>query len=271
MLKILKTTVQAGLPKPVKLLQITDTHLTRDDPTGWNRKGTFDVDGDGCAEAYFFEALRYAKQEHLPIVHTGDLIDFFSPGNFDFIDTYFQHTDYLYAADNHDFCHMLGQATEDTAYKWEQLRRIAPHLHSNLYFDSRLIGGLNVVTLDNSYYRITDGQLDMLKAEVAKGYPILLAMHVPFYTPTLFTQVEAGYLVGTPDDALATLPENRQIQQAVDDATRYAVEYITHEPAIKALITGHKHCNHEESLASGLIQYTTHGSFAGYVREVTVV
>ena len=43
------------------------------------------------------------------------------------------------------------------------------------------IGGVNIVVMDDSYYQISEGQIDMIKAEVAKGYPIILCMHIPFF------------------------------------------------------------------------------------------
>jgi predicted phosphodiesterase len=271
-LKIIKTTISVGLEKPVKLLHVTDTHITRDDPTGWNRTGVFDVDYDGCAEDYFFQAIDYAKQHNMPVLHTGDLIDFFSEANFDFIDKYFKDVDYIYAVGNHDFCHRLGEAKEDTPYKWEKIKEIAPHIKDNLYFDSRIIGGLNIVTLDNSYYLMTDGQIDLLKAEAAKGYPILLCMHVPLHAPGLsYLKSSVAYVMGAPEELLATYPEDRRLQQTPDEATLRAIDYIKSEPLIKALITGHKHLNYEEMLDCGIMQYTTHGSFAGYVREITVI
>lgn len=130
----------------------------------------------------FFQAVEYAKRNNMLIWCTCDVIDFFSQENFDFIDKYLNAVDYIYAAGNHDFCHRLGQAKEDYAYKWKKISEIAPHIKNNLYFYSRIINGINIVTMDNSYYFITEGQIEALKAEVAKGYPIILAMHVPIYT-----------------------------------------------------------------------------------------
>lgn len=271
---ILKNTISVGLPQPIRLLHITDTHITRDDPTAMNRRATFDVCYDGCAEDFFFQALNYARKQQIPLLHTGDLIDFFSPGNFRFIDTYFSDVDYLYAAGNHDFCHLLGQAKEDYAYKWEKITEIAPHIHSNLYFDSRVIGGVNIVTLDNSYYLITPGQIELLKAEAAKGLPILLAMHVPLYTDELHRCSPAGepdYCMASPPEIIDRYTEDRRLQQTPDDATLAAVEYIKTEPLIKAVIAGHRHCNCESELRAGLTQFVTHGTFAGYAREFTIL
>ncbi len=263
-----------GLDKPIRFLQITDTHITRGDPSGGRRReAVFNEHYENCAEDYFLQAIAYAKENGIPVLHTGDMIDFLSQENFDFLDTYFQDLDYMYAAGNHDFCHWVGRAKEDYEYKWEKMKQIAPHIRSNLYFDSRIIGGVNFVTMDDSYYLISNGQTEMLKAEVAKGYPVVLAMHVPLYTEALaeiaMQKNPCAYLTGAPEELLAVYPEDRRLQQTPDAATRRAVEYIKNEPLIKAVIAGHNHLNFEEDLG-GKYQYVTNGSYEGDVREFLI-
>lgn len=276
-INILKTTINIGVEKPFGLLHITDVHLTRDDRSGLHRQRVFEGDNEGAIEEYFFQAIKYAKENGLYVLCTGDLIDFFSDENFAFVDKYFSNLDYLYAVGNHDFCHLMGEARDDTEYKWEQIGRIAPHINTNLNFASRVIGGVNFITLDNSYYLITEGQLEMLKAEVARGYPIILAMHVPLYgreqaEAKLGRGSSCTFLCGVPDDILDRYTsKRRRKQQTPDEATLRAVEYIKGEPLIKAVISGHTHHNFEEQIADGLMQYTTHGTFAGYAREITVI
>lgn len=274
-IEILKSTITIGLEKPIRFLHLTDTHIAFDDPSGGRRTAYFDMDFEGSAEAYVLQAISYAKEKQMPILCTGDLIDFLSEGNFRWIEKHFNQCDYLYAAGNHDFCHYVGRATEDYAYKWEMIKRIAPYIKNNLYFDSRVIGGVNFVTLDDSYYLISDGQIEMLKAEVAKGYPIILAMHVPLYTEKhaglVMEKNPCAYLVGAPQALLETYPEQRRLQQTPDAATSRAVEYIRNEPMIKAIIAGHTHLNLEEMVTDTLPQYTTHGSYARFVREFTVI
>lgn len=271
-LNVLKTTIHIGLDRPVKFLHITDTHITRDDPhTEEDRTATF----GGCAEYYFAQAIEYAKQNELFVLHTGDLIDFLSKGNFEYLDTCFDGVDYIFAAGNHEFCHYVGKAKEDYEYKWNNIKQVAPHIKSNLYFDSRLVGGVNVVTMDDSYYLISDGQLEMLKAEVAKGYPIILGMHVPLYTEKhaniMLNELGTAAVCGAPEQMLATYSEGRRLQQSPDAATLRAIEYIKGEPIIKAVIAGHTHRNFEENITENLPQYLTHGTYAGYVREITVI
>ena len=276
-LNVIKTTVRAGLEKPVKFLHMTDTHIALDDPERFSGRaaGCFEGQHTGRTVELFKSALRYAKSNNLTVVHTGDLIDFFSKNNFKAVEELFpKNIDYIYAAGNHDFCHWVGEAKEDYEYKWNNIKVIAPYIKSNLYFDSRVIGGLNIVTMDDSYYMISDGQIEMLKAEVAKGYPILLCMHVPFYGPSCRESIEGGTVelqVGIPENYLANYPEERQRQTRPDEATLRAISYIKNEPMIKALITGHIHRNVEERLDSGLLQIATGGTFDGYVREITVI
>lgn len=274
---VLKTTLNIGLAEPVKLLHITDTHIALDDEgNDSGRYKCFDNDFENCSIEYYFQAVEYAKQNNLTILHTGDFLDFLSRRNFEFADKYLIPLDCIYAAGNHDFCHCVGKAVEDYEYKWHYIKQSAPHLNNNLYFYSRIIGGVNIVTLDNGYYLISEGQLECLKAEVAKGYPIVLAMHVP-----IFNKQQAEYKIAMGDtcvymmapskEYLDTYPEYRRRQQTPDEATLKAVEYIKSEPLIKAVIAGHNHLNFEEQLDNGIPQITTHGSFAGYVREITLI
>ncbi len=274
-LQILRTPLHIGLPHPVRVLHVTDTHLTRHDPERPfpNRYRCFNVDYENCAEDYFLQALDYAKAQNIPVLHTGDLIDYLSERNFAFVDEYFSPVDYLYAAGNHDFCHWVGRAREDYAYKWEMMRRSAPHFKCNLYFDSRVIGGVNFITIDDSYYLFTEGQLELLRAEAARGLPMVVCMHNPLYEPELARLVMAAnnpcaYLTAAPEELLITYPEDRRKQQTPDEATLRVSEFLRTEPLVKALITGHTHLNYVGLVDGHLPQITTHGSFAGYVREI---
>lgn len=223
--------------------------------------------------------MKYAKQRNITVLHTGDLIDYLSPENLDFIEKHFNGIDYIYATGNHDFFDYRDYNTvydENIEFRDNHINRIAPYIKNNVLFYSRIIDGVNIVTMDDSYYRITKGQLDMLKAEAAKGYPIVLGMHVPIYSPGLAKASIPGwapnvsFVLGAPEEILIRYPVERRIQQEADAETAEAIEYIKSEPIIKALIAGHTHINYEEEISDGKMQYTTHGSFAGYAREITI-
>ena len=283
-LNILKTTLNVGLDAPFRLLHVTDSHicLANDsdaarDPElpghALSRGNAFG--GEEQVESYLTQALEYAKKENIPLLHTGDLYDFLSEANFAYMEQTLSSVDSIYAAGNHDFCHFVGRAIEDYPYKWENLRLVQPHVKQNLYFDSRIVGGLNIVTLDDGYYLFSKGQEELLRAEAAKGYPILLCMHVPLYTPLLAEKIleknPCAYLVGVPREMYTKYPNDRRLQQNPDRATLEMMDYILSEPMIKGVIAGHVHLNFEEPLSNGVMQICTHAGYAGYAREITIV
>ena len=271
-LKILKTTVDIGLGHEVKVLHVTDSHIALDDEG--DERGRFKYFSN--AEEYFHQTCAYAKENGLTMLNTGDLLDAHTESNFAFADKYLLPTDTIYAAGNHDFCHFVGKATEDYAYKWDRIKYSAPHLPNNLYFYSRVIDGVNFVTLDDSYYLMTDGQIELLRAEAARGYPIVLGIHIPLFTRAQADQILAhgnkcAFLMGAPREYTDKYPSDRDRQQSPDEATLRAIEYINSEPQIKAIVTGHTHINFEEKLPGGAIQITTAGGYHGYAREITLV
>lgn len=282
-LEIVKTTVKIGLKKPTRILHITDSHISladENDPPeiqrlADERRRCFEST-DGDTERLCLEALDYARKEKLLVVCTGDLIDFRSHANFAFLDKALADVDYIYALGNHDVCRVPGGDVEDAAFKRKSLKVTAPHLKSNQYIDSRIYGGVNFVTADNSYYLMDDGQISYLRAEAAKGYPIVLCVHTPLYTPRFAAESMAehkvcSYLMAPPEELLEKYSPDRRAQQTPDEATRRAFAYISGEPMLCAVLAGHEHRSFEEPLTSGVMQYTTDGSFHGVVREVEFI
>lgn len=283
-----KTTLDIGLGKEVKLLHLTDTHIVRDDEKENGRAAVFDTT-DEQIEEYFLKALDYAKSNGLPIVHTGDLLDYITPANLAFLDEHFADADYILAPGSHDFSHIIPGSedyrewrkagfSENSTYKAEQIGSVAPHIKNSMYFASKLIGGVNVVAIDNSYLRITDGQLEALKAEAAKGYPVVVAMHIPMHTAALqeLKIMPRENLCCTPEEqkehaAKNNRPDLAQNIRLYDDATWRAIEYIKTEPLIKLVLAGHRHMNHLDEYANGKFQIITHANCQGRAREITLV
>ena len=276
-LQVLKTTVKIGLPEPVKLLHVTDTHVAYDDPgNNCGRQMFFDGGVKDQIVNYFQQALAYAKENQLPIVHTGDLIDYISNRSLEYVANALDGIDYLFTGGNHDFCHCVGKLQLTMDYKWENIPKITPYIRKNMMFDSRLIGGLKVVMMDDSFLNIGATQLEMLKAEVARGYPILLCVHIPFFTPKQAeTCLEHGHgylsIINEPLDYYNPKYNYRCGRDITTDETRKAYDYIMHEPMIKCILAGHQHFNNEEVLENGLHQIITHGSYAGFARELTFI
>ena len=275
------TRIPIGLDAPFRALHLSDNHLSladsRDDERknrlAQRRQREFDSAGKGVM-LHITEQLAYAKENRLPILHTGDLIDFVSHKNLETAETLFKDIDYFMAVGNHEFSLYVGEAFEDEAYKMQSYDFVQKHFRNDLTFASREMSGINFVAVDNSYYRFTVIQLEKLKKEAEKGLPIVLMLHCPLHTDELYHLImddlhfPCAYLTGTPEPLLKPYDDYRYRQQKPDGATLKFIEYVYACPSIKAILAGHMHENAESILPSGVMQYITGGGYKGYAREI---
>ena len=280
-LKVAVTRLKIGAGKPFKIMHITDAHVCRAyDSEGErltslaHRRAERAFGGEENVERLFEEAVRYGRENADIIAYTGDIYDFISQSNFDYTERAFAEKDYIYAAGNHDFCTAPGADKEDTRFKMRQLSVVAPHIGNDLIFFSRVLNGVNLIAMDNSYYQFTEGQLATLKAEAARGLPILLFVHNPLYSKAhadaIMEKSNCAYLVAPPEELLARYPKERADYQRATAVTRRMYNYIRREPCIKAVFAGHTHENFESALEGGLPQYTTGGTFRGEARLISI-
>ncbi len=227
-LKTDRVELHLGLEKPIKILHITDIHISfaddRDEEK-WlefaaHRREIFFKEGrrpERDPAGYLIEAMEYAKEFDCTVI-TGDLIDFNSYANYDAATEILAGKDYMFTPGSHEFC---PNNFERKAERWDEMQQL---FRGDMEFESRLVGGVNVITMDNSYYVWTQKQFDMLKAEVSRGYPILLFSHVPYDCPFL-THEQTGIVP----------PEGAK------ELTVEMNEYIKNQPLIKGIFTGHYH------------------------------
>lgn len=261
---ILKTTICVGAEKPFRALHLSDTHLTLCDERDDERKNKLAVKRERIfpyQEQMLDFASAYAKKENLPILHTGDIIDFVSEANLDYVKTFTAENDLFMAAGNHEFSLYVGEAWEDADYRNQSLAHVQESFTNDIRFSKREIGGVNFVAIDNSYYLFEKEQLDALKAVAAEGKPMVLLLHNPLYTERLFryqTEVrgsECGYVVGAPEEMMKGYSDHRYRQQKADAITEETVAYIKSESLIKALLVGHLHYDFEDAITDTLTQY----------------
>ena len=278
-----QTTLEVGADRPFRALHLSDSHVCLADERENARKlalaktrsAGFDAGVPGRAAAYLQEQLAYADTHSLPILHTGDFCDFVSDANLEAMGKLLFSRDCFMAAGNHEYSQYVGEAPEDEAYKLQSYDRVQACCKNDLRFASRERNGVNFVAVDNVYYNFTARQLALLEQEIAKGKPIVLLMHTPIYTPELHDYMihtlgeSCGYLVGTPEEALAAYSPERRIQQTADGPTRAFVDYVQHQPLIRAVLAGHVHHDFETRLPGGAMQLITGGGFRGCAREIT--
>lgn len=278
-----KINLHIGLEKPLTLLHLSDTHIIladeRDDERkrklAENRVHAFGVPQDEVIRN-LDAALDYAKANCDLVVHTGDLIDFVSHPNLDILSEKLSAEDTFFAVGNHEFSLYVGEAKEDTAYKMQSFDRVRAASPNDLDFASRIVNGINLVAVDNGYYLFTENQLERLKKELQKGLPVILLMHNPIHTETLYDYMmnvrksPCAYLTGTPEELLSCYPADRREQQRPDKPTLDFIGYIKKQPQIKAVFAGHLHFFHQDQITGTLPQFIAGGGFNNEATEYRI-
>lgn len=284
-------TIPVGATEPFYALHVSDTHLTRVNERDNKRKhevSEWRKESFSNAEKYFDAAIKYARKENMVLLHTGDLIDFVSEGNLDYVKEKLQGVDCFFAAGNHEYSQYVGEAKEDEAYKAQSYDRVQAAYPNNLKFATRVINGVNFVALDNVYYKFTKEQLELMKEEVKKGLPIVIMCHVPFYTPH-FYQIEmhktngaCAYVAGAPNKLTETYPgnpdlpadeqwRNRSVQQHSDKATLEFVKWVKKQPLVKAILCGHNHDFYQGPFSDTAMQHMAGATYSGNATEIKFI
>lgn len=279
-LKVTRYAVMVGAERPFSALHISDTHLAAVDvadgvPSPRNaaeRRKIFPG-----AEAGLEAALDYARGRGEFVINTGDLIDYVNEGNLAAVRTAWREAsrDGILTAGNHEFCQMVGDgATEDEAYKAASRARVQSVYPDNLLFSSRIVCGVNFVSFDNVYYYVPAGVPEMFEAEAARGLPIVVCCHVPFYTEELCKAVQKGragfppYLSGAPDSVIDGVKDPyRRTQQRSDRRTLDFVARLKSERLVKAVLCGHLHWAHVGPFSPTAMQYCVGANYKSLAHE----
>lgn len=277
-MQLMQSTLSIGLEQPLKILHVTDSHIARADERDDERKHALAKRlGDPRKEAYFYEHLAYAKAHCDLLVHTGDLIDFTSQANFDFAREVLTEEKVFFAVGNHEFSQYVGEAYEDRAYKMNSYNEMRPGLGAPLFFNARTVGGVNFVSIDDSYHQFEPWQITRLEKEIEKGLPIILCLHAPLFEQSLYEyhcersgKGSSSYLVGCDEDHLPD-DEWRAIEIRPRGITAEAVDFIKSQKQIKAVLAGHIHFSFVSELAPGMPQFVTGGGYDGIARELTIL
>lgn len=262
-MKLFHTTLHVGADVPFRAIHVSDTHLTLADERDGARKVAlvdWRLPSFPDAQKVLCEVGDLADEMGVPILHTGDLIDFVSLANLEAVKAFTESHDVFMAAGNHEFSLYVGEAKEDAAYRNQSLGAVQSVFQNNIRMSSRIIGGVNFVALDNGYYTFEPEQFAFLRTEVARGLPVVLMMHVPLYTPAFYERMmryaPCAYLVGVPEEQMRCYPPDRYEQQLADALTLDMMEYVASQPAIKAILTGHNHFDYESTFAGRIPQLT---------------
>ena len=125
-MNITETKINIGLPTKCRIIHITDTHLAYADERDDERKIRLSQNRNEYSRVRMAkEALEIAsnlsKQHNLPIVHTGDLLDFISVPNLEIAKQFMDENDCFFAAGNHEFTHYIFDDPETVENRTQRL------------------------------------------------------------------------------------------------------------------------------------------------------
>jgi len=267
--------IHLGLSEPFSVLHISDTHLCEAYPTEgeelrqWaaSRNRTF----GGCQEDALAASLAWAKENADYVLHTGDLIDFQSQANLDCVRKYYDGTGLVGTTGNHDYQRLPSvRGVRKTAdYNAESRSVLDAAFGFDTLFSAQVLRGVNFVCLDNSYGTVTADQVARFEAEVKKGLPIVLCMHVPFYTPAIARATEKYWHKGRKfRSAAVPAPSGDWARERADAVTDGFIRRLQVEPLLKGILAGHEHFDLEDRFSPTAMQYIVGGNFLYHGAEI---
>ena len=271
--------VEIGLEKPFSILHLSDTHLTAAYPHENEKKQdlctrrtkTF----GGRQEEALRDALTWAKQHVDYVVHTGDLIDWQSEANFDLVKKYFGEG-MTGSMGNHEFSPdmWMSEPKEEQTEEYKDLSRakLQSVYPFDISFQSQVVNGVNFITLDDVYGYVVKDQVSRFRKEVRKGLPIVLCMHVPFFTDNIW-RAQRRFWGDEGRMDYSGLPEitGEYKLQREDPVTRDFISYLKKEPLLKCILAGHEHITVEDQFSPTCREFHVAGSFLFHGREVLFI
>ncbi|MDG0813801.1 metallophosphoesterase family protein [Cohnella rhizosphaerae] len=270
----------AGLPAPVTLLHLTDSHMNASDLTEGVealaesiRLYNFDALD---TQTRFDRALAYANDLQADaVVLTGDIVNGATAGNLSLLDKRLSslRVPYLYTPGNHDWEYpgrSWGEAT-----RAEQYPKFEPLMAGDPSFQTLEIGGIQLVAVDNSTYQISEAQLAAFEQALSRGLPTLLFMHIPIYVPSLLPDVVRVW--GSPIMMAAqgwdaNLMKQWQVEPAgMETLAFYELLMDNPQGNLIGVFCGHVHFAHDDAFGRGSRQYVTAAGLDGGYRVIRLL
>ena len=282
-LKFEKITIKAGAARPFGALHVSDTHLASMDAEEAAAGKVVEYVGKrgkhfADAPAMFAATLKYVEKKKLPILHTGDLVDFMSERNFAIAKPGFVGANkMLVSRGNHDYWNPADPKGQNWRADQQRVKKVFPN---DLVCAAREINGVNFVAIDNGDGQIGEHVFGRMKAEFDKGMPVVLLMHVPFYSEKLFNvsfydrgggkTSGTASLTGVPAEKVTELYrgiwKTRDLPHA---STVKAIEFLKVNRQLKAVLCGHLHFAYSERFSETAVQYVAGGHFNGEGYEIS--
>ena len=268
MLKITNTKINLGLKEPVKILHLTDAHFTfsNDSDTIENkermfkRTQTFYEEGQNpqfTPYEYFEMAIKYAKDNDMLIVNTGDILDLPTYGNIEKFKQVINGNDMMFTPGGHEFQKRFVRTMEEEYPHFLTAREtfLKNFPMYNIDFSSRVVGGVNIICADNSLDYYSPITLKLFKEQLKLNIPIIVFSHDPIWDEMLKHDK----------------PYHKNVRLTTEDykASHELIDIILNHPLVITSIGGHNHVNLERVIGDKT-HYSTAGLFKGICRCIEI-
>ena len=140
----------------------------------------------------------------------------------------------------------------------------------DLSFHTQVINGVNFIAIDDAYDTVTPMQVRRFQTEVKRGLPIILCMHVPFYTDNIWRASTRYWSSG--DGSRFSSKEihvgGAYQRQKDDPTTRDFIAYLKKEPLLKGILAGHEHITVQDWFSPTAKEYIVGGNFQFFAQEI---
>ena len=270
MQKILETHLHVGLTAPVKLLQVTDCHLTESTENDLpsqrelllRRKDTFREEGGfppKSTNEYLEEAFSLALELNALPVLTGDIYDLNSEGNRLEMARIIGGHDLMYTPGGHEFQRICKRNSEEPPeyYPAARAQVVSAFPQLNFTVDSRIVNGLQIITCDSNQENFDLPDCEKVHRLLDSGLPTVFFTHVPLTDRRITRRMP---------NVIYTVPRTEE-QEA---ANRGLIERLETDRNVVAVFAGHWHSDEEWVSPAGIPMYITPGLFSGVCRLIII-
>ncbi|MDE7270088.1 MAG: metallophosphoesterase [Acetatifactor sp.] len=234
-----------GFQGEYDILFLTDTHVVIQDETdspqeaaeGAARQAEFrNTEGVSAAEQ-FKDWIDYANEQGMDTVLLGgDIIDYPSAGNLDFLEEQLGRLDmpYLYTPGNHDWTYPWEYMTEFG--KENYLPLLEPYMEENTDIHTWETEDLLIIAVDNSPGQVSHEAMERYEELLDTEKPVIVLVHVPFLTQSVLARAreewDSGVVIGGGN--YGGIYEN-------DDSKRFVKLTTAEESPVELMLAGHVH------------------------------
>ena len=263
-----------GLAKPVRLRMVADTHFGLHDARDDRYADNYRRMAQWGAKKEPFEKMLASAKERKPdlLVLLGDNISFPTCANVEYLKSALDACGlpWTFVAGNHDW-HFEGEEGSDFEQrdKWTKGRLAPLYQGESPLACSRVVNGVRIVMIDNSLYHVLPEQLAFWQAEIAKGDPTCLCMHIPFWQPGWSVTTCACPTWGAATDPYWQIERRQRWAEKLMPSTFAFREAVLSAPNLVGVFAGHEHV-WQFARERGQNLFTVVGNGKGDYLDVTI-